>query len=228
MNPIIVESPKPLVLVGGGAGSAQDLQEIRHFSDTFVAADGGAELCLAAGIMPNATIGDLDSLSAETRARLPSERVHCIEEQNSTDFDKALRSIHAPLVIGVGFLGKRIDHQLAALNRLVARATMSIILLDGEDIVFHCPPALSLDLRAGARVSLFPMAPTQGRSTGLKWPIDGIGMAPAARVGTSNEATGPVSLAMDAPGMLVILPRALLSLAVRQLQRAAPWPAPEQ
>ena len=35
-------------------------------------------------------------------------------DQDTTDFDKALRHIKAPVVIGAGFSGARTDHALAA------------------------------------------------------------------------------------------------------------------
>jgi thiamine pyrophosphokinase len=55
------------------------------------------------------------------------------------------------------------------------------------------------------------MAPVTGQSSGLRWPLDGISFAPWARIATSNEVTGPVALAFDGPGMLVITPREVLA-----------------
>jgi thiamine pyrophosphokinase len=79
----------------------------------------------------------------------------------------------------------------------------------------------------GTRVSLFPMRPVRCRSDGLKWPLDGIDFAPDGMVGTSNEATAPVQLEAEAPGMLLILPKAHLGLLVSQLlQTPEGWPAP--
>jgi thiamine pyrophosphokinase len=225
MNAPIVDSAEPVTLVGGGAASLADLAEARKLAPRLVAADGGARLCLAAGLAPEAVIGDMDSLDAASAAQLPAGALHRIAEQDSTDFDKALRSIRAPLVLGVGFLGDRVDHQLAALNRLVARPGRAVILLDRADVICHLPPELTLALAPGARVSLFPMAAVTGRSEGLAWPIDGLDFAPDARVGTSNAATGPVRLRMDGPGMLLLLPRDCLTTLAAALRRAAPWPA---
>jgi thiamine pyrophosphokinase len=52
------------------------------------------------------------------------------------------------------------------------------------------------------------MAPLAGTiSEGLRWNVLGLEMAPAARVGTSNEAmNGPIRLGFDPARMLVILP----------------------
>ena len=90
-----------------------------------------------------------------------------------------------------------------------------------RDVVLAAPPRLSLALRPGDRLSLFPLAPVGGRSRGLVWPIDGLRLAPDGRVGTSNRVeTGPVELWFDGPGMLVIVPRARLDAALAGLLAA--------
>ncbi|ABG31525.1 thiamine diphosphokinase [Roseobacter denitrificans] len=221
-----VETTKPLTLIGGGEATADDLASALALAPTCVAADSGAHLALEAGVDLAAVIGDMDSISASARARIAPQRFHHIAEQDSTDFDKALRHIKAPLIIAVGFSGGRVDHGLAALNTLVCRADRHVVLLGAQDIIFLCPPAFQVPTPEGTRVSLFPMGAVQGRSEGLFWPIDGIDFAPGARTGTSNRATGPVSLEMDAPVMLCIMPRAFLQPVVQALSATRRWPAP--
>jgi thiamine pyrophosphokinase len=228
----IVDSRQPVIILGGGTVGPEDLPQARAFTDVIVAADSGAHVALAANAELAAVIGDMDSIGTEARAQIPPERLHPIAEQNSTDFDKALRSVDAPLVLAIGFTGGRIDHQLAAFHTLVRRADRACIVLGGEDIVFLCPPALELPVTAGTRVSLFPMGPVSGQSTGLEWPVDGLAFAPGVLSGTSNRATGPVSLLMDAPFMLCILPREWLGDVIRALLARQPetgqWPARAQ
>ena len=207
---MIVRSSSPIIVVGAGHVSAEDLDFIRSAGHRVVAADGGAIACLDAGIVPDAVIGDLDSLGA-ARAEIPAERLHRVAEQETTDFDKCLRHVAAPLVYSLGVTGRRIDHTLAVCTTLVERAEVRALVLGETDLLFHAPPRLAFDLPVGCRLSLFPMAPVTGRSSGLRWPIDGIGFAPWARIGTSNEVTGPVALAFDGPGMLVITPREVLA-----------------
>jgi thiamine pyrophosphokinase len=127
-----------------------------------------------------------------------------------------------PLVLAVGFTGARLDHELAVFHTLVARPGQSCIVIGERDIVFHrAAPAAAMDLAAGTRVSLFPMAAVTGRSTGLRWPIDGLAFHPAQRIGTSNMATGGRSRSRpDAPGLLVILPRDDLGAAIAALSAA--------
>jgi len=206
MSPQLLHSPDKITILGGSGVNRTELTRAMRLAPVLVAADGGADTALSAGLMPVAVIGDFDSISAQARATIPAERQHHIAEQDSTDFEKCLRAVEAPLILGLGFLGRRFDHALAALNTLARYPDQRCILIGDEDICFHCPPELSLDLPSGMRFSLFPMAPVQGESAGLRWPIRGLDFAPQGRIGTSNEVTGPVRLRMGGPGMTVLLP----------------------
>ena len=217
MNPKIFVSSEPITLVGGGALGAGDLEAALALAPGLVAADGGANHLLGHLDRLLGVVGDLDSLSCKAVSRLPGHLLHRIDEQESTDFDKALRSIEAPLIIGVGFMGGRVDHQLAALNVLVRRAHRPVVLLSESEVILHMPRRLQLDVQANDTVSLMPFAGVSGRSSGLNWPIDGLGFAPNRRIGTSNRALGPVDLRFDQPGMIGLIPRARLGAVARAL-----------
>ncbi|WP_422071454.1 thiamine diphosphokinase [Tranquillimonas rosea] len=215
---MIVDSATPVTLLGGAPIAPGDLEAALDIAPTLICADGGADVAIAAGHVPAAVIGDFDSISEAARGRVPAERQHPIAEQDSTDFDKCLRNVRAPLVLGVGFLGARVDHHLAALSVLVRRHAAPCLLLGSEDVVFNAPARLNLDLPVGCRVSLFPMAPVTGVSEGLRWPIDGLRMSPDGQIGTSNEVVASrVRIAVDGPGLLVLLPRTALDAAVAAL-----------
>lgn len=211
-----MSAPGGVTLIGGGAVTAEDLALALRHAPSLVAADGGADAALALGHVPDLAIGDFDSISDAAKRALGPARLTHIAEQDSTDFAKALSRIKAAFVIAVGFSGRRLDHTLAALNVMVRHPRPRCVMLAAEDIVFLAPPELALPLTAGTRLSLFPMGPARGTSTGLRWPIDGISFAPDARIGTSNEATGPVRLVLDGP-MMVMLPRDCLDLALAAL-----------
>jgi thiamine pyrophosphokinase len=179
-----------------------------------VAADGGADRLLALGCEPDAVIGDLDSISTKAQLRL-KDRLFPIREQATTDFDKALRSIAAPFVLGIGFAGARLDHTLAVLNGLARHPDKRCLLLGSRDVIFLAPRRMELRLPVGSRLSLFPLGPVQGESEGLRWPLQDLRFAPAGVIGTSNEVTGPlVRLRFDADLMLVILPRSAMARAL--------------
>lgn len=206
MNEPIVLSQEPVLLVGGAHGDNAQLLSLLDEVHTVVAADSGADWLRSVGRLPDALIGDLDSVSEETLAAMSPEAVHRIAEQDSTDFDKAIRSVSAPLILGIGFLGGQVDHLLAAMTVMSRYPDRAIVLVGERDVISHLPPRIELPLAAGTRVSLYPMRLVQGVSTGLHWPIDGLDLSPGGRVGTSNRADGPVSLSVQAPGLLVILP----------------------
>jgi thiamine pyrophosphokinase len=222
MKSPIVQSTTGVTLAGGGPFSARDLALAMARAPLPVAADGGADRLLRLGVMPQAVIGDMDSLSADARARIAVSRQHLVAEQLTTDFDKALRLIEAPLVLALGFAGARLDHGLAAFATLIARAERRCILIGPKDLAFAAPARMSLQLAMGEPLSLFPMAKVRGRSSGLEWPIAGLTFAPDGLIGTSNRVTAPrVELEFETPGMLVILPRRRLDAAIRGLMAAA-------
>ena len=219
----VVRAEGPVTLVGGGSLGPSDLDDALALAPTVVVADGGADWALAQGITPAAVIGDMDSLSPRA-AQAFADRLHRVSEQDTTDFDKALTRIAAPVVLALGFAGGRLDHELAALHSLVLRADRPCVLLGPDTLAFHCPPLLELDLPRGTVVSLFPFSHVWVSSTGLRWPTEHIIFAPDRRIGTSNESDGDVSLIPSNPGMLVILPRATLPLALASLTQARRWP----
>lgn len=226
MKPPIVQTERGITLAGGGPFGRRDLALCLARAPVPVAADGGADRLLKLGVMPEAVIGDFDSLSDAARAEIPVNRQHVVAEQVTTDFDKALRSVSAPLVLALGFAGARLDHGLAAMTTLVARTERACILIGPKDLAFAAPARLELELAVGEPLSLFPMAGVRGESAGLQWPIGGIDFAPAGMIGTSNRVVARrVVLEFDAPGMLVILPRRRLDAAIRAL-RSAPRPPP--
>jgi thiamine pyrophosphokinase len=227
MKTVIVQSQDAITLVGGGSVSRRDLAFATARAPVLVAADGGADRVLAAGLMPQAVIGDFDSISEAGRRAIAPDRQFRIDEQETTDFDKALRSVSAPFVLALGVTGARLDHGLAVLNALVRHQGCPCLVISASDVVFHAGQAVDLHLVVGDRLSLFPLGPVTGASTGLHWPIDGLQFAPGGMVGTSNIVSArQVSLRFDQPGMLVILPRARLDAAISAL--APQWRRPRR
>jgi thiamine pyrophosphokinase len=221
MDREIVTAESGVTLAGGAPFSRALLEEALSHAPRVVAADAGADRLLRLGVQPEAVIGDFDSISCRARAALAG-RLHPIAEQETTDFDKALRSVAAPFTLALGFTGARLDHGLAVLNALARHPGRRCLILGAQDVAFLAPPRLDLDLPVGMRLSLFPLGPVEGESRGLHWPIGGIAFAPGGRIGTSNRVAGPVRLAFDAPRMLVILPRRALGRAIAALVPGRP------
>ena len=221
MTGAVVQSDEGVTLVGAGELPPELLALALTRAPRLVAADGGADRALAAGHLPERAIGDFDSLSDAGRAALGAARLHHIAEQETTDFDKALRSVAAPFVLAVGFTGGRLDHTLGVFNTLACHPQRRCLVIGPKDVCFLAPPELSLRLAPGTRLSLFPLGSVTGQSRGLHWPIDGLAFGPDSRTGLSNRVSAPeVRLSFSAPRMLVILPVATLDPALQAIRDA--------
>lgn len=199
-----------LVIVGGGTVDADLLRELYASGARLVGADGGADQVAAAGLKPEIIVGDFDSL-AEPLKWLGKTRLMQISEQETTDFEKALYSTRAPVTVALGMTGKRFDHTLAALDAVARYAHgRKIVLVDEHDVAVGLTEAFSFKVALGERVSVHPLAAiTFWRSVGLKYPLDGVTLAPGVRTGTSNEATdGPFTIVPEegihAPYLLIV------------------------
>jgi thiamine pyrophosphokinase len=187
----VLRFDRPLAIVGGGTVDAEFLKELAARGVALVAADGGAEAIDAAGLTPEAIIGDLDSLSDRAGWEKRTRVIH-LAEQITTDFQKALYATEAPVTLALGMTGKRLDHTLAALSALLqVGQERKVMLVDEVDVALAVSGAISFMADAGERVSVHPLLPTRFEvSTGLAFPLDGLTLDPSGRLGTSNEAVG--------------------------------------
>lgn len=222
-NPIPHDTP--IFIVGGGELYPKDLDALRNMVGPIYAADSGADKVLAARLPLQGVIGDFDSISNDTRKTIPQAQQFPSSDQNSTDFEKSLGLLRAPIIHAVGFTGARLDHQLAVMNGLVKFPTQRVIVWGDHDVICICPPKLDLALPVGCRISLFPMGLVRGKSTGLRWPIGGLAFAPDGQIGTSNiTERATQSLQFTAPMMLLCLPRNHLWHLAAALSSAPHWP----
>ena len=213
----LIHSPEsPVTLVGGGDASAALLKTALSHAPLLVAADGGAAHALGAGIMPDAVVGDFDSLGG---LDVPDAIKHHLPDQDHTDFQKCLSIVEAPLIIGVGFLGGRLDHQLAAFTALL-QDPRPIILLSADELVFLSPRELTLGLPEGTPIGLYPILSATLTSRGLRYPLTAAAVAPDGLISTSNHVeNGPVELSSDRRALLVTLPLAALETVLAALAR---------
>ncbi|KQB95459.1 thiamine pyrophosphokinase [Loktanella sp. 1ANDIMAR09] len=216
----IVSSNNAICLVGGAPIADDAISSVFTFVNSFVGVDGGADHLLAAGVTPAAVIGDLDSLSDAARATFAQQLNH-IPEQSTTDFEKALTRVSAPVVLGVGFTGGRLDHALSVLNVLARYAERAVLLVDAHEVSFLAPLGhVAFTAAPGTRISLMPLGQATVTFSGVRWPFTQTRMAPDGFTSPSNEASGgAVTIEADGP-VLVTLPRAHLALAMKAAVRA--------
>jgi thiamine pyrophosphokinase len=167
---------RALVFANGESPPPALVNELRQLAGIVVAADGGARHALSNGIIPDAVVGDLDSIDDELRALIPATNFHKAGRLDTTDLEKAVAFAieqGATDVDVVAAGGGRADHALANLSVLVlnrGRATVrvhdemfEISLVDGRSVV-EGPP--------GTVISLVALGVCHGVTTeGLRWPL---------------------------------------------------------
>lgn len=220
---------EPIMLLGGGDVDAAAFALASAEVAAVVAADGAADIYQrCAGGVPNApplraVIGDMDSIANFEQWRdHPEIRLLELPEQDSTDLEKCLYSARAPLYLGVGFLGRRFDHTLAACHALLRYADRRLVLFGETDLVLLCPRRWRIRLGAGERFSLYPLAPCAGvRSSGLRWPIDGLAFAAGESIGVSNRSVAEaVEIEIDRRGLAAVLDRRALPAVLASFEEA--------
>lgn len=81
---------KALLIGNGEPVPADFLKRLASAADFVLAADGGANKAVSAGVTPQAVIGDLDSVLPQTRRACPDTEFIHVGNQNNTDLEKAL------------------------------------------------------------------------------------------------------------------------------------------
>lgn len=182
---------EPIAIVGGGTTDQDLLRELARRGVPLIGADGGANIIGAAGLIPSAIIGDLDSVEDRAGWEAKTRVIH-IPEQITTDFQKTLYSTQAPVTLALGMTGGRLDHTLAALSAVLQVArNRHVLLIDEVDVALAVSGPFRFAASKGERVSIHPLLPiTFATSAGLLYPLDGLTLEPTGLLGTSNAALG--------------------------------------
>ena len=135
--------------------------------------------------MPEAVIGDMDSLPKKWREELAPIAV-LVEEQDDNDMTKAMRYVleHHPEVKEIHILGAtglREDHTVGNLGLLMEYTRMfdlgeiRVEMVSDYSTAFAVTDSCELHVGKGRRVSLFsPDNSLTIKSEGLEWPTDGV------------------------------------------------------
>lgn len=177
-------------------------------SDILVAADAGADLCLKHGIVPDAIVGDLDSVSEQ--ALMSGADIYKFEDTNFSDCDKLLQWVtdrgHDSVTL-IGVEGDRLDHVLGTLGSCIRSSQkIEIVLRDGMGHILRAGEH-SLATTAGLRISLLPLGVADGvTARGLTWSIQNQTMSLGGFVSLSNVATGAtVEVSIQSGVILAVL-----------------------
>jgi len=160
-----------------------------------LAADGGANHLARLGLRPKAVVGDLDSISPNTRAWLGEDCMVDRPDQDRTDLDKALEYGFDELGIRnltvLAALGGRTDHDLGNLGLLARMAMGDRLLFETADtMVLAVAGETLLAANPGETWSFWTFDPSVRVSIeGVRWPVESAALDVLRRPSISNEAT---------------------------------------
>jgi thiamine pyrophosphokinase len=140
-----------------------------------VCCDGAVHTLLAEGVLPEAVVGDGDSVSIEDRERLGS-RFHRVAEQDYNDLTKATRYLleHGcgPRIAYLGATGRREDHTLGNISLMYYYAhewgVNPMLITDYGYFVVGKGKQL-FATHPGQQVSIFNINCKHLTGTGLRW-----------------------------------------------------------
>jgi thiamine pyrophosphokinase len=181
-------------------------------ADIFVCADGAGRPYEALPRPPDLVIGDFDTLGAPPVGTMPGTRFLKIDEQESTDSEKALDWIAGEgfaEVAVLGALGGRLDHALfnaALLERYAHRLRLALVEPDAISVRAGAGEH-RWDLPAGTLFSLLPLAgPAEGVTlSGAVYPLAGARLSPGeGPTAISNRvAQPPLALRLTGGSLLL-------------------------
>ncbi|MFZ2360264.1 MAG: thiamine diphosphokinase, partial [Anaerolineae bacterium] len=167
--------------------------------DLVLAADGGADLCLAWGWPVDAVVGDMDSVDDAVRRQLEARGTPFVVspvEKDETDLELALRlalARSARALVIAGALGGRIDHTLGniALLALPALAHVPTCIVDGSQTLWLVRDRLTMHGQPGDTLSLIPFGgDAHGVSvSGVRWPLHEADLPLGPSLSISNRMT---------------------------------------
>ena len=195
------------------------LASLAASAEPLLAADGGANHLARLGLRPTAVVGDLDSITAETRAWLGEEIMVHRPSQDRTDLDKALEYAYGEVGVEqltvLAALGGRTDHDQGNLGLLVKLEMGERLVFEGVDQrVLAVDGEATLTARPGECWSFWTFDPTVRVTVdGVRWPIANAALDTGNRPSISNEAVDDVVRIRASGGSVLVMRR------IRELTR---------
>lgn len=196
--------PDAVLLAGGDYPTGAIPLGLLKSAEYVVCCDGAANEYIERGNIPNAIIGDGDSLTAINREKY-SDILHIIEEQESNDQTKAIHYLIAKgykRIAILGATGKREDHTIGNISLLLEYMKLDIEVRSVTNYGVFIPvrDTQEFETTVGAQISIFNLNATFFNSIGLKYPIYDF---TAWWQGTLNEATNN-NVKIEAKGEYIV------------------------
>jgi len=174
-------------------------------ADYIVCCDGAANDFIAGGGMPDAIVGDCDSISEENR-RLYAGIIHPDADQETNDLTKAVlfcvRKGIREITI-VGGTGKREDHTLGNISLLAEYMEWAQVqMVTNYGIFTPIRHTVQFGSFRGQQVSLFAIGPEEVTTLNLKYPLEKKALTNWWQ-GTLNESLGD-TFTVETSGRLIV------------------------
>lgn len=164
-----------VIVAGGEYPTAPQPLEVLQSAPFVVCCDGAADRYIATGGVPDAIVGDGDSISAANREKF-AQLMHVITEQESNDQTKAVRFLMERgkrRIAIVGATGRREDHTIGNISLLIeyARAGCNVCSFTDHGVFIPCNGTTTHKCRKGQQVSIFSITAKDLSAEGLLYPI---------------------------------------------------------
>ena len=193
--------PLAAVFLDGEYGDPAWYRALAARADILLAADGGAAFLFAAGLTPEAVVGDFDSLDDVVADALRAQGVEFVRHPVRKDVTDGELAVEEALRRGAGELllagaTGALDHtlgHLAILRRLAERGLAARMVAPELAVtVLAAPGEVRLAAPAGVRVSLAPFGGDATVSlSGLEYPLDRGVLPGDACLGLGNHVAAP-------------------------------------
>ncbi len=180
-----------VIVAGGEFPTTPQPLEVLQSASYVVCCDGAADRYIATGRVPDAIVGDGDSISTVNSEKY-AHLLHVISEQETNDQTKAVHHLmerNMRHIAIVGATGRREDHTIGNISLLIeyARKGCEVCSFTDHGVFIPCNGTTTHKCRKGQQVSIFSITARDLSAEGLLYPIYDFNNW---WQGTLNECTG--------------------------------------
>ncbi|MBU2514796.1 thiamine diphosphokinase [bacterium] len=201
-----------LILLNGSPPSLKLLLNCWRNKDLKICADGAANYLFQYKMIPDVIIGDFDSISSEAINYYKAVEQHKIEDQSTTDSEKAVNFCIDKNVLNInvlGAFGDRLDHSLYNLGliKCFSEKNVTLCFTSETEKVYSITQSTTFHAPIGSRISLIPIFGKVEKvsSFGLEWNLTDANLEFGNLCSVSNKISeSPATIEFESGHLLLI------------------------